>query len=190
MIQPSRFFLDHLPTPLGTFAIVADAEGRLCAAGFTEGHPRMQQKLSGYTAAASTPTLERAQNPGGLSQAIARYFAGDLAAIHGLPCADFGTEFQKTVWRALREIACGETCSYAELARRIGRPSAVRAVGLANGANPICLIVPCHRVIGADGSLTGYAGGVERKRWLLAHEQHPGSPAQLQLDLPALPAPG
>jgi methylated-DNA-[protein]-cysteine S-methyltransferase len=189
MSQPSPFFLDHIPTPLGSFAIVADAEGRLYAAGFTEGHPRMQQKLSGY-AAAGTPPLTPAQNPGGLSQAIARYFAGELAAIQGLPCADFGTEFQKTVWRALRDIACGETCSYAELARRIGRPSAVRAVGLANGANPICLIVPCHRVIGADGSLTGYAGGIERKRWLLAHEQRPGNPAQLSLDLAAARAPG
>ena len=81
-----------------------------------------------------------------------------------------GTPFQKTVWRALREIPCGQAISYSELARRIGRPAAVRAVGLANGLNPISVIVPCHRVIGANGTLTGYGGGLERKRWLLSHE--------------------
>jgi methylated-DNA-[protein]-cysteine S-methyltransferase len=82
-----------------------------------------------------------------------------------------GTDFQRTVWQALRRIPCGTTISYGELARRIGRPAAVRAVGLANGANPVGVVVPCHRVIGADGSLTGYGGGIERKRWLLAHER-------------------
>ena len=81
-----------------------------------------------------------------------------------------GTPFQRAVWRALREIPCGETRSYGEIARRIGRPKAVRAVGLANGANPIGIVVPCHRVIGSNGTLTGYGGGIERKRWLLAHE--------------------
>ena len=82
-----------------------------------------------------------------------------------------GTDFQREVWRALRGIPCGTTLSYGELARRIGRPNAVRAVGLANGANPIGVVVPCHRVIGSNGSLTGYGGGIERKRWLLDHER-------------------
>jgi methylated-DNA-[protein]-cysteine S-methyltransferase len=81
-----------------------------------------------------------------------------------------GTPFQQTVWAALREIPCGQTISYATLARRIGRPSAVRAVGLANGANPVGIVIPCHRVIGANGTLTGYGGGLDRKRWLLSHE--------------------
>jgi methylated-DNA-[protein]-cysteine S-methyltransferase len=81
-----------------------------------------------------------------------------------------GTEFQRAVWNALRSIPCGETLSYGALARRIGRPSAVRAVGLANGANPVGVVVPCHRVIGSDGTLTGYGGGLSRKRWLLEHE--------------------
>ena len=81
-----------------------------------------------------------------------------------------GTAFQREVWGALREIACGTTVSYAKLAERIGRPNAVRAVGLANGSNPVGVVVPCHRVIGSDGSLTGYGGGIERKRWLLEHE--------------------
>ncbi|MBS2028663.1 MAG: methylated-DNA--[protein]-cysteine S-methyltransferase [Deltaproteobacteria bacterium] len=165
-----RLFVDHLDTPIGRFAIVADAEGCLRAAGFTDRHARMELELKRSTANADFE-LEEAVNPGGLTEAMARYFAGELAAIEALPTAAEGTEFQKAVWRALREIPCGETRSYGDLARRIGRPNAVRAVGLANGSNPIAVIVPCHRVIGSDGSLTGYGGGVERKAWLLAHER-------------------
>ena len=97
------------------------------------------------------------------------YFAGALREFD-LPLAAEGTPFQQRVWRALCEIPYGETISYGELARRIGQPTASRAVGLANGQNPIAIVVPCHRVIGANGSLTGYGGGLERKRWLLAHE--------------------
>ena len=97
------------------------------------------------------------------------YFEGRLTEFD-LPLAPHGSEFQLRVWRELRGIPCGETISYAELARRIGRPQASRAVGHANARNPISIIVPCHRVIGADNSLTGYAGGLERKRMLLAHE--------------------
>jgi methylated-DNA-[protein]-cysteine S-methyltransferase len=110
--------------------------------------------------------------------ALRRYFAGELAAIDDLPVKTAGTAFQREVWRALREIECGTTVSYAKLAERIGRPTAVRAVGLANGANPIGVVVPCHRVIGADGSLTGYGGGMERKRWLLRHEASAGAGEQ------------
>ncbi len=97
------------------------------------------------------------------------YFAGELQAFD-LPLAAEGTAFQKRVWTALCDIPYGETISYGELARRIGQPAAARAVGLANGQNPISIVVPCHRVIGANGSLTGYGGGLPRKRWLLAHE--------------------
>ena len=87
-----------------------------------------------------------------------------------LPLAPGGTDFQRRVWELLRAIPFGETISYAELARRVGNPKAMRAVGAANGRNPLMIIVPCHRVIGADGSLTGFGGGIERKRWLLDHE--------------------
>jgi len=97
------------------------------------------------------------------------YFAGELRTFD-LPLGLRGTDFQRTVWRALREVQFGSTTTYGELARRIGSPNAPRAVGLANGHNPIGIIVPCHRIIGANGSLTGYGGGIERKRWLLAHE--------------------
>ena len=114
--------------------------------------------------------LEPNSNPNSLTDAIGNYFAGELTAIDTLPVRTEGTAFQCDVWRALRAIPCGTTVSYAKIAAQIGRSKAVRAVGAANGANPIGVVVPCHRVIGADGSLTGYGGGVERKAWLLNHE--------------------
>lgn len=98
------------------------------------------------------------------------YFAGTLTTF-SLPLELHGTPFQQRVWSALRSIPFGRTTSYGALARALGQPGAMRAVGLANGRNPISIVVPCHRVIGTDGSLTGYGGGLERKRWLLAHEQ-------------------
>ena len=98
------------------------------------------------------------------------YFAGKRKRF-GIPIQLKGTEFQYHVWDALKDIAFGETCSYMELAKKIGKPDAVRAVGTANGDNPIAVIVPCHRVVGSDGKLTGYAGGLWRKHWLLEHEQ-------------------
>jgi methylated-DNA-[protein]-cysteine S-methyltransferase len=115
-------------------------------------------------------TLERAKDP---CQAVSRlqdYFGGDLRAIDKIPVDTGGTEFQQSVWTALRGIPAGRTTCYSDLAARIRRPSAVRAVGAANGANPVAVIVPCHRVIGKDGGLTGYGGGLERKAWLLRHE--------------------
>jgi methylated-DNA-[protein]-cysteine S-methyltransferase len=101
---------------------------------------------------------------------LEEYFAGHRAEFD-LPIALTGTPFQRTVWTALREIPYGETVSYGQLAERIGRPGATRAVGLANGRNPICIIVPCHRVVGATGDLTGYSGGLERKQHLLNFER-------------------
>ncbi len=164
-----RVFTDRFETPVGEFVLVADEAGRLRAAGFAEAHARMERHL-GVFADARRFRLEAARNPGGLRDAMRAYFAGDLAVLDALPAEGVGTPFQQKVWRALRDIPCGETRSYGELARAIGQPAAVRAVGLANGANPVSIVVPCHRVIGADGTLTGYAGGLERKRWLLAHE--------------------
>lgn len=101
---------------------------------------------------------------------LQRYFEGDIAALDDIAVDPVGTPFQRRVWTALREVRAGTTTSYSELARRIGTPNAVRAVGAANGANPIPIVIPCHRVIGADGRLVGYGGGLDRKRWLLAHE--------------------
>lgn len=102
---------------------------------------------------------------------MARYFEGDIDAIANVPAQTAGTPFQRRVWHALRSIPNGSAVSYGKLAEQIARPRAVRAVGLANGANPIGIVVPCHRVIGSNGSLTGYGRGLERKRWLLDHEQ-------------------
>jgi len=114
--------------------------------------------------------VETGAAPAAVRDGLAAYFAGELEALRTVPWTIGGTDFQHRMWRALVEIPPGETTTYAGLAQRLGRPSAMRAVGAANGANPIAVVVPCHRVIGTGGSLTGYGGGVERKRWLLEHE--------------------
>jgi methylated-DNA-[protein]-cysteine S-methyltransferase len=122
--------------------------------------------------------------PSGIAAQVRAYFAGDLEAIADLPVRfDRGTAFQREVWDALRTIPLGETISYAELARRVDRPGAYRAVGAANGQNPVGVVVPCHRVIAADGTLGGYGGGLDRKRWLLAHE---GALARADATLPGV----
>ncbi|HUB28719.1 MAG TPA: methylated-DNA--[protein]-cysteine S-methyltransferase [Terracidiphilus sp.] len=163
---------DQLSTPIGPLMLVADQAGNLRAALFGDTEDIVLRQLRkdygprGFN-------LAPARNPHGLTASVARYFAGELHAIDHLPVATAGTPFQRQVWKALRNIPCGSTTSYGKLAATIGRPAAVRAVGLANGSNPIAVIVPCHRVIGSDGSLTGYGGGIERKRWLLNHEQTP-----------------
>lgn len=115
---------------------------------------------------------DRAAEAGGspFAAAVRAYFAGAIDALEGLPVETRGTAFEIEVWQALRRIPPGHTWSYRDLANAIGRPKAVRAVGAANGKNPVSLVLPCHRVIGADGSLTGYGGGLERKAWLLRHE--------------------
>ncbi len=161
--------VDRLETPIGQMLVVADEEGNLRATFWTEKDREMKSFLARHYAPLRVD-LAPARDPHGLTSAIGKYFAGDVHVIDDLPVKTAGTEFQRTVWRALRDIPCGNPISYGELARRIGRPDAVRAVGLANGANPIGVVVPCHRVIGANGSLTGYGGGMERKRWLLDHE--------------------
>jgi methylated-DNA-[protein]-cysteine S-methyltransferase len=111
-----------------------------------------------------TPVLKTAR------EQLRQYFAGELTEFT-IPLNMQGTEFQKRVWTLLCEIPHGATWSYGEMAKRLGNPGASRAVGLANGQNPISIIVPCHRVIGSDGSLTGYGGGLPRKKWLLEHEK-------------------
>ena len=162
-------FIAPIPTPLGRFLAVVDAGGALVALDFDE-------RTSAYR---SLPPDERRARK--VIVALQRYFAGELFEFQ-LPLAPEGTPFQQRVWQELRRIPYGETISYLELARRVGDPTSVRAVGRANGANPIAVVVPCHRVIGADGSLTGYAGGLEKKRALLALEaRHSGKPVQLAL---------
>jgi methylated-DNA-[protein]-cysteine S-methyltransferase len=171
-----NFFSEAFNTPTGRMHIITDEEQRLRAADWENKGDRMLQWLrvrygeNGFrltgTRAPSEPRL-----------ALEAYFEGQVAAIEGLRTLARGTEFQLLVWSALREIPAGRTLSYGALAAKIGRPAAVRAVGAANGANPIPVVVPCHRVIGADSSLTGFGGGLERKRWLLTHERTHAAPA-------------
>lgn len=161
---------DQFCTPVGEVVIVADAEGKLRGIGWTDYEDRLRTDVRRNLGTADF-TFRRSRDPGGLSTAMRAYFDGDVHAIDRLPVNLGGTEFQHQVWQMLRKIPCGETWSYAEVARRVGRAKAVRAVGHANGDNPISIVVPCHRVIGSNGTLTGYGGGIERKRWLLEHER-------------------
>jgi methylated-DNA-[protein]-cysteine S-methyltransferase len=165
--RPEALTLDRIATPVGEMLVVTDAEGAVRALDFGDYEPRMLRLLARHAPGA---TLTAGRAPEVVREALAAYFAGDVQALEPLTVRTAGTAFQAEVWTALRAIPAGETRSYGQLAAAIGRPSAVRAVGLANGSNPVGVIVPCHRVIGANGTLTGYAGGLERKRWLLAHE--------------------
>ncbi|MDQ3692529.1 MAG: methylated-DNA--[protein]-cysteine S-methyltransferase [Chloroflexota bacterium] len=166
---PNRLLLDRLATPLGPLLAVTDEFGLLRALWFADGEaePLLRHSLRrqyGAVPAESGPA------PASIIQALERYFAGEIAVLSEIPRAAAGTPFQQSVWAALTRIPAGATVSYGALAAKIGTPRAVRAVGTANGANPIAIVVPCHRVIGANRALTGYGGGLDRKRWLLAHE--------------------
>ncbi len=158
--------IDHISSPIGTILLVAD-DRALYALDFEDTRQRMMELLERHY---GPVRLRAAENPGGFSAKVRAYLAGDLTALDSIPVAMGGTPFQRKVWTRLRKIKCGTTLSYGEIASAIGHPNAVRAVGSTNARNPIALVVPCHRVIGADGSLTGYAGGLSRKRWLLQHE--------------------
>jgi methylated-DNA-[protein]-cysteine S-methyltransferase len=162
------FYIERFDTPTGRMLLVSDGEQRLRAADWESHEERMQLLLRRHYGA--PPVLREAVRDSIAKRALEAYFEGELEAIREIPTATGGTEFQRLVWDALRAIRAGHTLSYGALAAKLGRPLAVRAVGLANGKNPIAIVVPCHRVVGADHSLTGYAGGIERKRWLLAHE--------------------
>jgi methylated-DNA-[protein]-cysteine S-methyltransferase len=160
-----------LNSPIGPLKIVVDEEGRLTEVSFATVSSRASARDladGGYDDRAADPSSSLATL--GMTQSqLDEYFAGKRQSFD-LPLNLQGTEFQLAVWNELLRVPYGETITYAELANRIGRPSAIRAVGAANGANPIPVIVPCHRVIGSNGTLTGYGGGIERKQWLLAHE--------------------
>lgn len=164
---PERLILERLATPIGTALVVTDETGALRAFNWTDYEPRMLSWIARHYPAAA---LAEARAAPAVRAGLLAYFDGDPSALDALPWRASGTAFQLQVWEALCTIPSGQTLSYRQLAQTIGRPSAVRAVGLANGANPVAVVVPCHRVIGADGSLTGYGGGLTRKRWLLAHE--------------------
>ncbi|MGH9431064.1 MAG: methylated-DNA--[protein]-cysteine S-methyltransferase [Terriglobia bacterium] len=161
-----NLLMDRIESPIGELLIVSDGE-KLCAVEFEGGEARLKaylQKRYGNL------TIQPVDDPQGFSGRVRAYFAGNVHALEEIPVETGGTDFQRRVWKALREIPSGSTTSYGELAKKVGKPGASRAVGLANGMNPIPVVLPCHRVIGADASLTGYGGGLDRKRWLLEHE--------------------
>jgi methylated-DNA-[protein]-cysteine S-methyltransferase len=163
-----RFTVDTLPSPLGRMLVVSDSLHCLRGLAWEDREERLRRDLARIYG--RQPELARSAAPAATRRALQRYFAGKLQAIDEIPVQTGGTPFQSNVWRALRRIPAGTTLSYGRMASRLKCPLAVRALGFANGSNPVCIVIPCHRLIGADGSLTGYGGGLERKRWLLEHE--------------------
>ena len=149
--------LTRLDSPVGVLTVVSN-DGRLVRIDF------------GDTRDSHAPPTTATPVDDDIVARLGAYFDGDLTAIDTIEVAVGGTAFQRNVWLMLRQIPAGQTWSYTQLASAVGTPTAVRAVGAANGANPIPLVLPCHRVIGRDGRLVGYGGGLERKQWLLAHE--------------------
>jgi methylated-DNA-[protein]-cysteine S-methyltransferase len=168
--SPTRtLFQEQLSTPTGQMLLLTDEQGRVRALDWSDQIDRLRHLLRLQYGVGGTSIIDR-PTPSDARLAVTSYFEGDLTAVDQLAVATAGTAFQREVWAALRTIPAGQTRSYGVLAATIGRPRAVRAVGLANGSNVIGIVVPCHRVIGADASLTGYGGGLARKRWLLEHE--------------------
>jgi methylated-DNA-[protein]-cysteine S-methyltransferase len=165
--RPGSLGLDRIGSPIGEVLLVTDENGMLRALDFHDYEARMRRLLRIHYG--DTAIDDRAA-PREIRNALLRYFDGDITATDAIGWRTAGTEFQRSVWNALTRIRPGTTASYGALARKLGAPQASRAVGLANGANPISIVIPCHRLIGANGSLTGYGGGLHRKEWLLRHE--------------------
>jgi len=161
------FGLDRLMTPIGIALLVTDAEGQLRALDWDDYEHRMRELLRLHYGAVE---LCDRPAPTVMKTALSAYFEGDLDQLSRVAWRIAGTPFQQKVWTALAKIPAGTTMSYGAMAARIEMPKAIRAVGHANGSNPISVVLPCHRLIGADGSLVKYGGGLERKRWLLRHE--------------------
>ena len=153
-------------TPIDSLTLAA-RNGRLCLLHFGTDDAWVRARLQRWYPG---EVVELGGDPGGTAHALVRYFGGELDAIDTIPVEMNGTPFQKRVWDALRRVPAGRTATYADIAGAIGSPAAVRAVGAANGANPVAVVVPCHRIIGSNGTLTGYGGGLKRKEWLLRHE--------------------
>jgi methylated-DNA-[protein]-cysteine S-methyltransferase len=165
------FALSRLETPIGVALIATDAEGRLRVLDWEDHKARMQRGLDRIYRASGGVRLDKSLTAAApVRDRLKAFFAGDLEAIDAIPVESAGTPFQRKVWAVLRKIPAGKTWTYTQLAARAGKPEAIRAAGAANGLNPISVVVPCHRVIGRDGSLTGYGGGLPRKEWLLTHE--------------------
>ena len=159
--------LDRLPSPIGTIMLVCGG-GALRAVDFDGDEGWMRRWLSRHY---GQYRLTPGRAPAAIRARVEAYFQGHLEVLDQVPVETAGTPFQRMVWSALRAIPAGTTVTYGQLAASIGKPRSSRAVGMASGSNPVPIVVPCHRVIGADGALTGYGGGLDRKRWLLSHER-------------------
>jgi methylated-DNA-[protein]-cysteine S-methyltransferase len=166
---PLLLTLGPIETPLGTLIAASDAGGTLYAADFADYEERFRRLLERRFGRAAL-TVSAGAAPDAVHRSLSAYFAGDLEQMRTIPLRTGGTPFQQSVWKSLRDIPPGTPMTYSGLAVQLGKPNAARAVGHANGSNPFNIIVPCHRLVGAGGQLTGYAGGIERKRWLLDHE--------------------
>ncbi|WP_213735672.1 methylated-DNA--[protein]-cysteine S-methyltransferase [Bradyrhizobium sp. dw_411] len=164
---PETFNLDRLDTPIGVALLATDAEGFLRALDWEDHVPRLQELLRRQY---GTVELNEARAPGDMRKALTAYFKGDLDRLGSIEWRVAGTPFQQKVWHALPKVAAGTTMSYGAMAAKLDAPNAMRAVGHANGSNPISVVLPCHRLIGANGSLVKYGGGLSRKKWLLEHE--------------------
>jgi O-6-methylguanine DNA methyltransferase len=180
-----RVRLENYRSPIGVIRMAIRLDGRrgegLCALGFKDGWDRLVSQIRsrldsreawvvGESAGMTGAAAGRPGSSGPFLKALSAYFDGDVRALDAVPVDLIGTEFQLEVWAGLRKIPAGRTLSYGDLAQKLGHPRAFRAVGAANGANPVSLVVPCHRVIASDGTLGGYGWGLERKKWLLEHE--------------------
>jgi methylated-DNA-[protein]-cysteine S-methyltransferase len=163
----SEFYLDRVKTPIGELLLVSDARGKLRMLEFADKEERWRSVFRRHFD--EKTFVEKRDRV--IASKLACYFKGDIAALDEIGTDARGTEFQQACWKNLRAIEPGTTTTYGALAAKMGKASAMRAVGLANGANPIAIVVPCHRVVGSDGALTGYGGGLERKRWLIDHER-------------------
>ena len=170
-------FIDRISTEIGTVLIVSD-EKAVCAVDFEDHEARMHELLTQHY---EVFNLIPKRNPLDISDRLQAYFEGDFSAISNIPVNPSGTDFQREVWRNLRSIPPGKTITYGQLASLLNKPKSARAVGMANSLNPISIVLPCHRVIGANGKLTGYSGGLDRKRWLLHHEGWGQKEVQLAL---------
>jgi methylated-DNA-[protein]-cysteine S-methyltransferase len=162
----TELLVDRIECGIGTLLLVCEGT-RLCAVGFGDDD---YATLHGVRARYGNVTFRAADDPAGITSRLRAYFAGDLAALDAIAIETGGTPFQRAVWTALRAIPAGTTRTYGDVAAQLGQPAATRAVGAANGRNPIAVVVPCHRLVGADTALVKYGGGLHRKRWLLEHE--------------------
>jgi methylated-DNA-[protein]-cysteine S-methyltransferase len=185
---PGSLISEAIETPIGALVVVEDEAGALNMVEFADCLSRIDRCLRRLALGGCE------LKTGGISEtardAFAAFFGGEVAALYELPVRLGGTPFQNEVWSALRRIRPGETLGYGAFAERLGRPQSARAVGHANGANPLSIVVPCHRLVGADGALTAYGGGIERKRWLLDHEARHAPALSINRRTPPRPVAG